>query len=214
MIKIDKTFFEKIKVLAAGRDVLEIGCGDGTYLQGVVQDFKSFTGIDPSPTLIKKANQKNECSFARFFVCSAEDLNFPDESFSLVIFTLSLHHIPFEKMNLAIDEAVRVVKKGGLIIFVEPTNEGSFIEAEMRYGCCDGDERKQKAFAYFSILNACKIREIEEFESEAIFDFESKADFFENIATLTGTEKDIGLFLESNDYRLRVKRRVNVFTKE
>lgn len=211
MRRIDKIFSDKIKGLVAGKDVLEIGCGDGTHLHGIVPTLKSLTGIDTSLSLINKANQKKESSFARFFVGSAEELDFPDEAFCLAIFTLSFHHIPFERMNLAIDEALRVVKKGGLIIFVEPTNEGSFIDAEMRYGCCDGDERRQKAFAYFSMLSACKMREVEEFESEAIFDFDSKEDFLENIATISGTVKDIVRFLEFNGYRLRAKRRVNVF---
>lgn len=214
MRRIDKTFLDKIKGLAAGMDVLEIGCGDGTYLQGIVPSFKSLTGIDPSTSLINKANQRNDCSQARFSVGSAEKLDFPDEAFSLAIFTLSFHHISFEKMHSAIDEAVRVVKRGGLIIFVEPTNEGSFIDAEMRYGCCDGDERKQKAFAYFSMLSACGIREIDEFESEAIFDFDSKEDFLENITTIRGTEKDIVRFLEFNNYRLLAKRRINIFLKD
>ena len=129
------------------------------------------------------------------------------------MFPLSFHHIPIDKMHAAIDEATRVLKEGGYIIFIEPTYEGTFIEAEMLYGCCDGDERKEKAMAYYTMLASDKLIEVAEFNSESIFAFDSNRDFFDNIAILAGTEARIVAYLETNNLKLSAKRRVNVFRK-
>jgi len=47
--------------------------------------------------------------------------DFPDGHFDLVVFTLSLHH---QQSSLALGEAVRVLRKGGRVVIVEPKNGG------------------------------------------------------------------------------------------
>lgn len=206
-------FLDKLKPFGSDKNTLEIGCGDGARSAEIASIFSSLTGIDPDPASIEKANRHNRFENRRFLVGVAENLEFPDASFELVIFPLSFHHIPIDKMHAAIAEATRVLKEGGYIIFIEPTYEGTFIDAEILYGCCDGDERKEKAMAYYSMLASDKMIEVAEFNSESIFAFDSKQDFFENIAILAGTEAKIIKYLEINNFKLSAKRRVNVFRK-
>jgi len=206
-------FLDKIKPFGADRNTLEIGCGDGARSDEIAAIFSSLTGIDPDPALIAKANRHNSFENRRFLVGVAEKLGFADASFDLVMFPLSFHHIPIDKMHAAIAEATRVLQEGGYIIFIEPTYEGTFIDAEILYGCCDGDERKEKAMAYYSMLASDKLSEVAEFESESIFTFESKQDFFDNIAILAGTEANISNYLETYNFKLSARRRVNVFRK-
>jgi len=172
---------ENIRQFGTHKNALEIGCGDGSRSHEMASMFTNLTAIDPDFELIKKAIKNNTLSNRQFLVGSAENLVFPDSCFDLVIFTLSLHHIPIENMSLAIGEAIRVVKPSGHIIFIEPTFEGSFIQAEIMYGCCDGDERKEKAAAYFTLLNTPKLKEVKEFTSESTFEFDSDRDFFDNV---------------------------------
>jgi ubiquinone/menaquinone biosynthesis C-methylase UbiE len=204
---------ENIRQFGTHKNALEIGCGDGSRSDEMASMFTNLTAIDPDFELIKKAIKNNTLSNRQFLVGSAENLVFPDSCFDLVIFTLSLHHIPIENMSLAIGEAIRVVKPSGHIIFIEPTFEGSFIQAEIMYGCCDGDERKEKAAAYFTLLNTPKLKEVKEFTSESTFEFDSDRDFFDNVAIIDGTEDDIIKYLKSHNYRLTAKRRINVFEK-
>ncbi len=63
------------------------------------------------------------------------------------------------------------------------------------------------------MLASDKLSELAEFESESIFTFDSKQDFFDNIAILAGTEAKIVDYLETNNFKLSAKRRINVFRK-
>jgi ubiquinone/menaquinone biosynthesis C-methylase UbiE len=98
-----------------------------------------------------------------FFEGSAEALTWPESTFDVAMFTLSLHHMDFDIMPAAIDEAIRVLRPGGTVIFLEPMPVGTFFEAEMHFGCCDGDERRELAYAKYTMLNSERLTEIEEF---------------------------------------------------
>jgi ubiquinone/menaquinone biosynthesis C-methylase UbiE len=81
-------------------------------------------------------------------------LDFQDESFDIVVFTLSLHHVPDLEMITAINEAIRVVKREWLhIVFLEPATDGTFFDAEIMFDACDGDERKEKELAHSAIMS-------------------------------------------------------------
>jgi len=208
-----KGFLEKINPFITDKITLEIGCGDGTRSNEIAGIFKSLTGIDPEQKLIEKANKNNVFPNRTFLVGSGEKLNFSDKCFDLVIFPLSLHHIRIQSMSLSINEAIRVLNSNGRIIFIEPTFEGSFIEAEILFGCCDGDERKEKAIAYFTILNSKNMKEILEFTSESVFEFLSDQDFFDNITTSNDNKNEIAQYLKAHNYKLSAKRRINIFEK-
>ncbi|KAI9201190.1 hypothetical protein LWI28_019934 [Acer negundo] len=97
--------------LPLGSLVLDAGCGNGKYL-GLNPDC-FFVGCDISSTLIKIcADRGNEV-----FVADAVNLpyrtGFSDAAISIAV----LHHLSTEKRRKkAIEELVRVVKKGGLVL--------------------------------------------------------------------------------------------------
>jgi ubiquinone/menaquinone biosynthesis C-methylase UbiE len=206
-------FRDRLKPYLAGTSALEIGCGNGTRTQEIAAYFTCLTGIDPDPDLIATANSINRCNNITFQVGSAEKLAFPDNSFGAVLFPLSFHHVPVDRMQRTIAEAARVVTPAGHVIFIEPTHEGSLIEAELLFGCCDGDERKAKALACYHMLAAKQLTEVCEFYGESLFLFDSEQDFFENIAWKEGTQAALCDYLERHNYKLSAKRRINVFRK-
>lgn len=108
------------------RDVLEIGCGDGRITRALSGIPGRLVGIDPDPDAIRKAIA--DVDGVRFDVGAGERLDFPDGSFDVVLFTLSLHHQNSEK---ALKEADRVLRTGGCIIVLEPV-AGSEIERVCR----------------------------------------------------------------------------------
>ena len=75
--------------------------------------------IDPDKLMIEEA--KARCVGVEFYVGSGESLDFSDNIFDVIIFTLSLHH---QNSEQALKEAKRVLKKGGLILVIEPVVEG------------------------------------------------------------------------------------------
>ena len=53
----EETFIRKIQSYCRGKDVLEIGCGDGKRSREMASSSKSWIGIDLDPGSIREANK-------------------------------------------------------------------------------------------------------------------------------------------------------------
>ena len=77
----------------AGKDVIEIGCGDGRMTWRYASVTASVLGIDPDESLIVKANAaippelSGRVTFRSEDVCSAK---FPEASFDVAVLAWSL----------------------------------------------------------------------------------------------------------------------------
>lgn len=100
-----------------GANLIDIGCGDGTYTFELLSrgGAKSIVGIDPATDAINLASKKSESKNAIFIAASAYELPYPDQSFDFAILRGVLHHLEFPEK--AIKEALRVSKE---IIVIEP----------------------------------------------------------------------------------------------
>ena len=122
--------------------VLEVGCGDGRITALLTGMPKELIAIEPDEDKINEAREK--LTGVDLQVGSGEKLKFPDEFFDVVIFTLSLHH---QNSKAAISEARRVLKNRGLILVIEPVEEG---EVEQVFGLFN-DEKEAKVNAQDAI---------------------------------------------------------------
>jgi ubiquinone/menaquinone biosynthesis C-methylase UbiE len=102
-----------------GQDVLEIGCGDGRITSQLVGKAKRLVAIDPDAANIAEAKENMEG--VGLHIGSGECLEFPSESFDVILFTLSLHH---QDSNVALREAKRVLRDHGQVVILEPVNDG------------------------------------------------------------------------------------------
>ena len=194
----------------AGKRVLEVGCGIGHYTSHLAPLCREVVAIDPNDVAIAAAKKSLQAPHVAFRVLSAERISSLKEVFDVVIFTLSLHHIPEELMTRAIDEAIQVTRREGHIVFLEPAQEGTFFEAELAYQACDGDERAAKTRAYDAMLSHQRLIPLAECEDQTEFRWDSMDDFLETMrprANLTELEP----FLSSHDFKLVAKRRINIF---
>ncbi|MGI6490956.1 MAG: class I SAM-dependent methyltransferase [Peptococcaceae bacterium] len=113
-----------------GKEVLEVGCGDGRMTALFQKNALRVTGIDSSAEAIELA-QKNVPG-VDFLVQSGEALSFPDKMFDTVLFSLSLHH--HDDPSAALSEAMRVARAGGRIMVIEPA-----IDCELMQVCLPFD---------------------------------------------------------------------------
>src|SRR5688572_9701063 len=91
---------------------LDVGCGEGRFCR-MMQDCGIRTvGIDPTAALIEHARSLDPDGDYR--IGRAEALEFPDESFDLVVSYLSLVDIP--DAETAIAEMARVLRPGGALL--------------------------------------------------------------------------------------------------
>ena len=103
-----------------GNRVLEVGCGNGHLTSLLAEKSAELVGIDPDGASIAEA--RRNIKGVNFRIGSGEALEFEDESFDLVIFTMSLHH--HTDCVLALREAHRTLKKDGRLLILEPAVDG------------------------------------------------------------------------------------------
>ena len=98
--------------------VLDYGCYEGYETTKYLEYGASYVcGIDISDEAIKRARASVSAQRARFIVADAHNLPFDSESFDLVVGRAILHHL---ELRTAYSEISRVLKPGGLAMFVEP----------------------------------------------------------------------------------------------
>ena len=103
--------------------LLDIGCGTGWLIDNLAKEsVKEYHGIDISENMLEVAKGKN-IKNATFVLGSSMELPYQDESFDVVTCVQSFHHYPDYKK--AMQEAYRVLKKGGLYILSD-TGIGGF----------------------------------------------------------------------------------------
>lgn len=169
----DKVIFEKITQYAVlkNKKILEIGCGYGRISTFIASEACSLIAIDPDQNAIE--NARKVISAVDFRVGTGENLAFSDNSFDLIIFTLSLHHQNSQK---ALKEAARTLKQGGKILVIEPTIEG---EVEQVFAFLHNENRKKQE-AQKSIANSnLSIIDSEVFKAK--WEFSNKNDLINSV---------------------------------
>ena len=99
--------------------MLDVGCGEGRHIFGVMQDhpLMKCIGIDMDKASLNKAEEGYEYfksisnAGAEFFIGSAYSLPFESDSFDLIVCSEVLEHL--HEYNDAIKEIHRVLKPGG-----------------------------------------------------------------------------------------------------
>lgn len=113
---------------AEGSDVLEYGCGDGSYAFELARRGARVTGIDISSVAIEQAEREADAAGVgertEFLVMDAEELSFADHSFDLICGGGILHHIDLEK---GYEELRRTLRPGGRAAFLEPMGHNPLI---------------------------------------------------------------------------------------
>jgi len=105
--------------------MLDVGCGEGRHIFGVMQDhpLMKCIGIDMDKASLNKAEEGYEYfksisnAGAEFFIGSAYSLPFESDSFDLIICSEVLEHL--HEYNDAIKEIHRVLKPGGKLYILE-----------------------------------------------------------------------------------------------
>jgi SAM-dependent methyltransferase len=106
-----------------GGRVLEVGSGPGWVSEILLGLGYAVDGIDPSPDMIRIANDRIEGFLKHhridnppavtFHCCALEDCELPDASFDAVFFHAALHHVIDENEGLA--QCLRLLKPGGVL---------------------------------------------------------------------------------------------------
>ena len=105
------------KYIKDGDKVLDLGCGAGRTTPYIHRITEQVVGADLSEILIRTAKEKYPG--IDFTVMDACRMDFPDDSFDVVVFSYNglCYLYPEEKRIAAIKEVHRVLRKDGYFIF-------------------------------------------------------------------------------------------------
>jgi 2-polyprenyl-6-hydroxyphenyl methylase / 3-demethylubiquinone-9 3-methyltransferase len=102
--------------IAADASILDIGCGAGFIANPLAENGYVVTGADISSSSLDTAGEHADPAWnLTYKVLDAYDLGGLDDRFDVVLLLDVLEHLEYP--NLAIREAARVLKPGGLMFF-------------------------------------------------------------------------------------------------
>lgn len=114
-----------------GEEILDLGCGSGLYARTLVERGAKVTATEFAPTSLAQA-MSNLGALAEqvdFRLEDVQDLSLRDARFDKVLLTEVIEHVPGPE--LAIAEAARVLRPGGLLVVSTPSR---FAPMNLAYG--------------------------------------------------------------------------------
>lgn len=143
--------------------VLFVGVGTGIDLAFIPHEDLHITAIDYSEEMIQKAKAKYPNASIQFLQMDAQELEFEQNSFDLVVASLILSVVP--DPNKTLEEIIRVTKhEGGILIFdkFKPENKSLSIGKKLirpLVKILGTDIGLSFESVYKSVKNQCQIHE-------------------------------------------------------
>jgi ubiquinone/menaquinone biosynthesis C-methylase UbiE len=102
------------RMLPAGTEVLDLGCGCGIPEARMLSERFRVTGVDISDVQIARA--RDVVPTGRFFRADMTRVSFPSETFGGVVCLYSLIHVPLEEQPDLLGKVLRWLAPGGLFL--------------------------------------------------------------------------------------------------
>ena len=115
-------------VSPASKDMVDIGCGGGALVRDLTALGARVVGIDISESQLATARSRDPGSGARYLVGRAQALPLGDGEMDAAVFMRALHHVAPSDLPVALGEAARVLRPGGIVYVAEPLAEGDYFE--------------------------------------------------------------------------------------
>ena len=112
------------------KHILELGCGKAIITRMIATEGKNRSLVATEVDKIQhdKNLQITDLPNVRFVLAGAENIPEEDNSFDVVFMFKSLHHVPLDQMESALNEIHRVLKPQGIAYISEPVFAGDFNE--------------------------------------------------------------------------------------
>ncbi len=112
----------------SGKEILDMGCGEGELGTQLAKLGARVTGVDISPELIQVAKRRAELDGVRertqFLVCNILESPLPQNRFDIVVCSAVLHHVDIRKVLPLLWASL---KPRGIAVMIEPLGLSPFL---------------------------------------------------------------------------------------
>ena len=164
----------------AGAPILEIGCGTGRMTGDMAEYAAKIVATDLNEAVLEQAKKNITAENVEFLYTPDGFAKLPEQSFDLVIYTLSLHHISPDRMVDNLHHSGTLLRNGGKIVVIEPGNGGSFLEVKKCFGAGSGAETTIKVAAIAAMKNLAGWELSPTYRFDVDFLFDDADDFYNN----------------------------------
>ncbi len=116
-------FIKEARAVTLQAPILDLGCGRGEWLELLRENGIGAAGVDCNVAMVA------QCRALGLEVQQGEALaylrNLPDSCLSVIACFHMIEHIPFASVVVLLEESVRVLKPGGLLIFRDTQSQES-----------------------------------------------------------------------------------------
>jgi O-antigen chain-terminating methyltransferase len=105
--------------------ILDLGCGRGEWLELLREEGLQARGLDSNPVLVEECRKRGLAVVEGDLLAYLRTL--PDASVGGVTGFHLIEHLPLNTLIHTLDETVRVVKPGGLVIFETPNPQNVLV---------------------------------------------------------------------------------------
>ena len=98
-----------------GKRVLDLGCGYGWHcIYAMEHGASSVVGVDISHKMLEVAKEKTHFPQVEYKCCAIEDVEFPEESFDVILSSLAFHYVA--DYEILVKKIYRILKSGGKLV--------------------------------------------------------------------------------------------------
>ncbi len=177
-----------------GAHIIELGCGSAAHTRAIAETGLPATILACEVDTIQ--HQKNlaitDLPTVTFTHAGAQAIPAEEASADIVMMFKSLHHVPLEAMDSAMQEIRRVLRPGGLAYISEPVFAGDFNEVLRLFH----DEKSVREAAFSTVCKAVG-QGVFEIVGQHFFNtpnnFESFVDFERRVISVTHTDHQLSL---------------------
>ncbi len=139
--------------------VVELGCGRAWMTRQMSQRFgpAHILATEVDRIQHEKNLQIDDLPRVSFHFGGAEAIDTQDNSADIVVMLKSLHHVPAELMDQALEEIARVLRPGGLAYISEPVYRGDFNDILKLFH----DEKEVRELAFSAVSRAVEAGKLE-----------------------------------------------------
>ena len=189
----DETELLARHVPLANARIIEPGCGKAELARRLLAQPPRVASV----TALEVDRRQHAANLAetaveglRFVLGGAERIPFPEASFDGAMMLKSLHHVPLDRLDDALEEIRRVLVPGGWLYVSEPVYAGDFNDIVKLFH----DEGAVRAAAYTALQRAVRSGRFVS-SAEFVFDTELRFrdfdDFVDRIVRVTHSDIDL-----------------------